>query len=660
MPTLSWSNVTAAKGAWGVLEPDGTSTPIRDASGAPVTGFGAGWQPRGVLRLGDVAALLDLSHGDGGSTAWLLDGTAQVIAPRIRKLEAEATARVAQVLASAGAMLQPVMAALLERPSSAARRPEVDALLRLSRPVLPELFRQMEPGLPPPLIRAPRDKSGAPQPFAARASSGLRVDIPTARIDAWLGMDWMAILDAAVREQRLSLPALGHEGSIAEASYIPIDTWHGLICCHEPETGLGYAVAMRRHWGITWPVGVFFPRDWTYLLLRVRETYRRAGEKAEERDPLPFLLPGAVQLLLGGHGLLRWTADTEKRPAIWMVDSRWAHIGHYIWNEMLGLERVVAAAPESGPPDLYALAAAEGVEPYGPTEELYPEFQGRVQRAAGTLPDMLRSAVERRVHPLPLAGAFVTRKARQRIAEALAADPDLRPLADLADARLGAPGTGRAPMLAFGLRLQDRTLPDLPGFYIDLAEALLAEHGRLTIVFDGLNRKPGEALGSTFRTFTVKTPGTSLVARELAAVERFREAFAGRPVQIIDCVGSTMRANLFWLARCDIFVAPFGAGLVKTRWVLNKPGFVLASRVNLLHCTDISIYSSPAEMEDPAPMLLTEPNEVTDLPDLTAGPVPLRQRSSPWRENFDLDRGKVIPRIGAFLRECLAAGSKAQ
>lgn len=655
MTTLSWSNVTPIDGAWGILDPDGAVTPLRDATGTPVTGFGAGWQPRGVLRLGDATSLLDLSHGDGASTAWLLDGAGQVVTPRIRKTDPETTARIAGILAAAGPLLQPVLGALLERPASAAKRPEVDALLRLSRPLLAELLRQMAPGLPPPAIRSPRDKSGALQPFAARPPKGARVDVTPTRLEAWLDLDWNAVLEGAVRGQRLALPAMGHDGTVAEASYIPIDTWHGLICCHEPETGLGYAIAMRRHWGITWPVGAFFPRDWTYLLLRTRETYRRAGEKAEERDALPFLMPAATQLLLGGQGLLRWTADAEKRTAVWMVDSKWAHIGHYIWNEMLGLERVIAAAPTDGPPDVYALAAAEGVEPYGPVEELFPEFQGRVQRSAATLPDMLRSAVERRVHPLPLSGAFVTRRARQRIAEALDSDPDLRPLAEAASAIIRPAGAIRTPVIAFGLRLQDRTLPDLPGFYIDLAEALLAEHGQLTVVFDGLNRKPGEALGSTFRTFTVKTPGSSLIARELAAVARFRDAFAGRPVRVIDCVGSTMRANLFWLKRCDMFVAPFGAGLVKTRWVLNMPGFVLASRVNLLHCTDISIYSSASEMEAPAPLVLAAPDEVTDLPDVTEGPAPLRRRSTPWRENFDVDRARVIPRISALLRDCLMA-----
>ena len=51
-----------------LLAPHGAVTPLRDATGAPVIGFGTGRQPRGVLRQGADASLPDLSHRDAAST----------------------------------------------------------------------------------------------------------------------------------------------------------------------------------------------------------------------------------------------------------------------------------------------------------------------------------------------------------------------------------------------------------------------------------------------------------------------------------------------------------------------------------------------------------------------------------------------------------------
>ncbi len=145
-------------------------------------------------------------------------------------------------------------------------------------------------------------------------------------------------------------------------------------------------------------------------------------------------------------------------------------------------------------------------------------------------------------------------------------------------------------------------------------------------------------------------------------VAEIRSAIAGRSVHIIDCVGSSMRLNLFWIDRASMFVCPWGAGLVKYRWVCNKLGFVFSSRNNLTQPHHLPIYHLPQFMEDPTELEFADPAHVTDLrlpgEILDSNGRDLHeQRGGLSAVNFTLDSGPVLDRIAALFLQQTSATS---
>jgi hypothetical protein len=129
-------------------------------------------------------------------------------------------------------------------------------------------------------------------------------------------------------------------------------------------------------------------------------------------------------------------------------------------------------------------------------------------------------------------------------------------------------------------------------------------------------------------------------------------------LRAINCVGTTMRQNLFWIEQGHMFVAPWGGGLVKYRWICNLPGYILASRVNLLNPVQTGIYHLPTHMEDPSTVEYVDPNLVSDLhadgillDERGRDPVFLATGLS--NVSFAVDYAEVIPRIGKLFLQAI-------
>ena len=104
-----------------------------------------------------------------------------------------------------------------------------------------------------------------------------------------------------------------------------------------------------------------------------------------------------------------------------------------------------------------------------------------------------------------------------------------------------------------------------------------------------------------------------------------------------------MSTSLAWTMACDCFVSIWGASLAKYRWVGNRPGYVLSSRYNLLHRSDLHIYDAPAYMESPTPLRFVAPDCIVDDP-RAAQLVPVGA-GQPSFVNFHVDIARVLPEI---------------
>ncbi len=214
-------------------------------------------------------------------------------------------------------------------------------------------------------------------------------------------------------------------------------------------------------------------------------------------------------------------------------------------------------------------------------------------------------------------------------------------------------------IVALGLRLTNRCPADVLDFYVRLTEALHERFERLIVVIDGIS-DPDETARAAAPIYNAALDGApdrihapqdteSAKQAEYAFAERFSRRMRRPGVQVVSCVGKPIKENLFGLSKIDFFVAPYGAGIVKVRWIYNKPGFILLSAANVVNFDVDYLFTGELALEPPiAPLYMTTVDEVEDLPlDPPRVEPPGRVLAVPHPENFIVNEAMVIPRICA-------------
>ncbi|MCQ8277980.1 hypothetical protein NFI95_05915 [Acetobacteraceae bacterium KSS8] len=322
-------------------------------------------------------------------------------------------------------------------------------------------------------------------------------------------------------------------------------------------------------------------------------------------------------LVLHGAALFPYLAAEASEPVHFWRGLAAVHLGHVLWNDYSGIARLLDAP---GPvPRILVCDAGVAPEMYGPLDEVFPELQGRVRREHVPLSALLPS--------LYAENALLFRTSAMKVGRSLR-DSILRPV----------PAVGSdSPVLLLGLRVENRTTTDLPGFCAALVAHLADGPGPVTLVVDGHNsRIEGGNIWSHGEFGATGSP----LAEEQALLALIRERAAGTQVTVVDTLGQPIRASLAWARAARAFVAFWGAGLAKYRWVCNTPGLVITSRWNLENLNDLQIYSDPATMDAPSPVAFVSPGAVSDQPD---APVMISHgAAAPSLWNFNLDLPSVL------------------
>ena len=307
------------------------------------------------------------------------------------------------------------------------------------------------------------------------------------------------------------------------------------------------------------------------------------------------------------------------------------HLGHVLWNDISGIGNLVASVPARQLPRFLVFDAGSEPEMYGPLDEMFPEIRGKVTRDAGSFDAAVPTFYRSRTLLIKATGLRVSRSTRERITDLMLRSPANAECA--AACRTIAERGG--PIIILGLRTENRTLTDLPGFCESLVGFLAQEIGRATLVIDGHNSRmdaSNRLIRSHGETDATRSPAE--VEAEIALALQRRAAGTG--IRIVSTIGLSLQTSLIWGHHSVFFVTLWGAGLAKYRWVCNKPGLVITSRWNLLNRADLAIYSDPLYQEDPAPMEFIDAAAVRDRPEAPLL-VPLGTENNPSIMNFDLD-----------------------
>ncbi len=322
-----------------------------------------------------------------------------------------------------------------------------------------------------------------------------------------------------------------------------------------------------------------------------------------------------------------------------------AHLAHGIWDDLQAVDRALERKEDWARLPLVYVRNGSGAAVYAPLEDCYPELAGRFVYL-DSVQEIASHALSHGIQLFRPNGRGAPRATRDRLTRVARRHGELHRLAQRA--AMATDGIlEQRPTIVFGLRLSNRHPVDPIGFYVRLTEALVKKFGSISIIFDGMN--VDSTTGQVAARIVNGSPnnsGRSEVDIELDFVRQFRASVANLPVQILNCVGLSIRDNLFWLSKADFFVAPNGAGLAKLRWALDVSGYVLTSRINFKYCSLVNLYGDRKETEEPfRPIYMNLPEEVEDIPVQPPRQEAIRRRLVPYPETFVLKEDTVIPRI---------------
>jgi len=107
-----------------------------------------------------------------------------------------------------------------------------------------------------------------------------------------------------------------------------------------------------------------------------------------------------------------------------------------------------------------------------------------------------------------------------------------------------------------------------------------------------------------------------LLDEEIGAAERIKSAISSESITVFNTIGCSLCESINWSLLCGFFVAPWGAGLAKYKWIANKPGLVFSSTKVLNSRSDLHIYDSPIFREATYPCEYIDSNSVIDIDEI--------------------------------------------
>lgn len=316
-------------------------------------------------------------------------------------------------------------------------------------------------------------------------------------------------------------------------------------------------------------------------------------------------------LLCAPSEILPWLKSVPQTTGQCLWPGEVAHLGHYIWNELTGIGKIVRHIPREHLPIIWNLASSEQSSFYGPLEDLYPEVKGHVTTAMTSMRELFAHSVRTGTQFVRVSGDFVTEDIRNRIHSVLSSDPDIKITAKLSQSL----AASSVPILVLGLRCRTRTIANLASFYCQLIDAIHEQAGDFIVVIDGLNSAPGASRGKTFQVFVSGKSSMGPMDLEREIADEIIRHCEQRGLASIDCIGTSIKQNLYWINRASFFVAIWGGGLAKYRWAANIPGYALTNRHNLRHPFILSIYHADRFTEVASPLYYPDLPWITDVAD---------------------------------------------
>ena len=591
-----------ADGAAYVVWPSDAKVILRTLGDEPITLL-PGWTPSfALMDAGETVAVL-LRHHDGRTAVWFFDQDLRFRSNQLGELPSN---HVDAMTAGMAATAIRIWSELICAPT-----PAVDAedlrVVEVLEPLLGELAGPLTSQVAPAqarIVRLDETSSGV------IASAGL----DPGTLDGLFRRDFLADILDTVQRGALTLPSPFDGGVLVT---------NQTLCIHPAAVAYRFVAndgtvfyAIAGLWRIRL-CALYFPAS-GLAVFPSREVY--ANIMSQVGGPLEAVfLHHVLNHAVTWYGYLQ--APVRQVSAVYIQE----HLGHHLYNELGGLSALVAhVAPEAWPSILMINSGRS--EMYGAVDEIFPELKGKVDRTPRDGFMLADFAYRSHLCLVRPTDDYVSRDLARRITGVLDGDLNL----GLARSRHRHLMERGFTSVILGLRVENRTIVDQVEFFRAVIASLVNQLGRVAVVIDGHDARPGAADGTTFVSH-----GEHIATRSVAEVERemahsIQAAYMGRDdVEVISTVGASMAETIFWCGRALMFVTPWGAGLAKYRWLCNLPGLVTAGVHFSRHAGhfEMHLYDAREFMQDPTQVMFFTSDEVEDDPTaplLVGIPEPVR------------------------------------
>ena len=612
--------------------------PLFSAPGQTIAAFVPGWSA--VLLYAGLAPflILEFRHRDGARAAWLLDRDLCRLGDKLADLSA---AQADALCGRAAPPLRRMVTDILMRPMPVLSR-EAQAFARIHDVLRIAIAESGGDAVLP----APRaqliDEIPHSVPFNALfgGPAAVPVALSRERLRDGLAVAFEDRLVAATRDGMLSWPSPVDGHPLRCQGCLYFDDFRFAYRFADISAGLAFYVIAADHYCKA--LAVYVPQ---LDLLVARDAWCR--HLLEVYFPPDLARWFINQAALNGPLLVPYLVRGARRIASVMRGQPGTHLGHQLWNELSGIEYLLTRAQGEQIPEWIIPGAQDGIELWGPIEALFPELRHRVKRDLRHGSEVLPYVYTQGICAVRVTSERVSAELRRRLQRITQTDPIYGGICEQA-ARSRACG---APVIVLGLRVENRTLVDITGFFRDVIRLVAQSWPGATLVIDGHNAREAAGTGAVIESHgeSMALHAPLLVEREIGS--RLRALSDGLDVTIVDTLGASMASSLSWALLCDCFLSVWGASLAKFRWVCNKPGLVVSSQANLLHRDDLHIYDLPRTMEAPTPLLFADPACVVDDPDAPRL-VPV-SAGNPFFANFRVDHARVLAQFRGLLEQVM-------
>jgi len=337
------------------------------------------------------------------------------------------------------------------------------------------------------------------------------------------------------------------------------------------------------------------------------------------------------EIALYGDLLLEAGSLISAKPAAAVYFN---HIGHHLWNELSGMDRLCRIYETETLSAPIFLTQDILTEMLGTLDTLFPKLAGQVSRTQCSFDDLKMHFYKNNFLFLHL----TDRKISKRIADQI-----------IFCSEEACPGSLKGQysdltqqgfkIIILGLRVENRTLVDLEGFYISVIMEILKLFDKVAFVVDGHNQPDGIDSARSYES--LHAHNSSEIDRiELDIFQTLSDLFLqNQNLVFISTLKKPVAYSIFWCSRAEFFVCPWGAGLAKYKWVCNRPGLVVSGR-NFLLNNESNLYDIMDYREGAIVSHRIAPDEVVDRPD-----APTLVPNGPLNVNFDVEFAAVAREI---------------